>query len=413
MIFLKKTGWIIVTTADEAEAVAPILSLIKTLVLIFSILGLIAVSLAYIFVNRITKPLNRIVKLIDETSRFELENKTEYEDLLKYKGEVGFIANAVANLRVQLRDIVGKIINVSDIIKENANKVSSTVEMLKSEAEDNMATTEELAAGMEETSAATEEVTATADSILSNVEQIRDRVEKVTTYTEEIKERALMINTEVKTSKENALNIYENVKKDLQNAIEESKKVEQINELANTIIAITSQTNLLALNAAIEAARAGEAGRGFAVVADEVRKLAEESSKIAANIQKVVEMVNNSVKNLAKGSEEILGFIENKVTSDYNAFIVVGEQYNIDAETIYKYMEDVKIQISEATAAVSEIVRAITDVAKTVNEGAVGTENIASKTQNIVTAVEGVNEISQQNLDGANKLKEVLSVIKL
>ncbi|WP_027309375.1 methyl-accepting chemotaxis protein [Caloramator sp. ALD01] len=411
--FTKKTGWIVVTTVDEGEAVAPINSLIRKLVLIFSVLGLIAVVLCYLFVERITSPLKKVVKLIDETSRFELNYKKEYDDLLKYKGEVGIIANAVANLRVQLRDIVGKIVDVSEVIKENAFKVSNTVEMLKSEAEDNMATTEELAAGMEETSAATEEVTATSDSILANVEQIREKVEKVTSYTEEIKERALMIDADVKSSKENALNIYSNVKRDLEEAIEESKKVEKINELADAIIAITSQTNLLALNAAIEAARAGEAGRGFAVVADEVRKLAEESSKIAANIQKVVEMVNASVKNLAKSSEDILGFIEEKVTNDYNAFIVVGEQYNMDADTIYNYMEEVKIQIKEATEAVSDIVRAISDVAKTVNEGAIGTEDIASKTQNIVAAVDGVKEISDQNLEGANKLKDVLSVIKL
>ncbi|MCX7885036.1 MAG: methyl-accepting chemotaxis protein, partial [Caloramator sp.] len=163
----------------------------------------------------------------------------------------------------------------------------------------------------------------------------------------------------------------------------------------------------------IEAARAGEAGKGFAVVADEVRKLAEESSKIAEKIQQVVEVVNHSVENLSKGGSEILDFIENNVTEDYDSFIEIAGQYSTDADKIAEYMEEVKIQIKEANKAVTDIVKAIGDVAKIVNEGAIGTENIAGKTQNIVIAIDEVREISQENLQGAYKLNEVIDVIKL
>ena len=114
-------------------------------------------------------------------------------------------------------------------------------------------------------------------------------------------------------------------------AIKETKAVEEIDLLTSTILSITSQTNLLALNAAIEAARAGEAGRGFSVVAEEIRKLAEDSTQAVNQIQKVTQDVKSSVKNLSSNSEKILDFIEKTVIVDYNTMVDTGSQYNTDA----------------------------------------------------------------------------------
>ena len=92
----------------------------------------------------------------------------------------------------------------------------------------------------------------------------------------------------------------------MKKSIENSKSVDEINELTSEILAISAQTNLLALNASIEAARAGEAGRGFSVVADEIRNLADQTKLSVSNIQAVSNVVTNSVNELVSTSNDII-----------------------------------------------------------------------------------------------------------
>lgn len=105
-------------------------------------------------------------------------------------------------------------------------------------------------------------------------------------------------------------------------SLEESSKASLISELTKEIMAISSQTDLLSLNASIEAARAGNAGRGFAVVASEIRSLAEQCRSTAERIQTISTMVNQAVQGLSQNAEELLQYIDSSVMQDYKFFLV-------------------------------------------------------------------------------------------
>ena len=270
------------------------------------------------------------------------------------------------------------------------------MDQLNKSIEEISATTEELSAGTEETAASTEEMNATSEEIETAIEAIASKaqegaitVNKVNKMSEEMKQNAI-------ASKEGALEIYERTKKNLQSAIEQSKAVNQINELSEAILGITSQTNLLALNAAIEAARAGEAGRGFAVVADEIRKLAEGSKNTISRIQEVTKVIFEAVNSLSSSSGEIMEFIDKKVLNDYDYLVSSSEQYSQSSASINDMVTDFSTTSEELLASMLSMVKAIDEISAAANEEAQGATNIA----------QGASVIAQMSNDVINMSEE-------
>lgn len=410
---IPETNWILAITADKDDFRKPATALVTKIIYASIVVMIISLLLGFFVTNRIVKPISVVTELINKTAKFELAYEANYESLMKNKDETGIIAKAVADMRKALREITGELKDASGSIAKNAIHVEKLTEHLKVQTGETSATTEELSAGMEESAASAEEINATAQDIESAVSSIAARTSEGAITTSEVSQRAEKLKQDALASSKNAENIYNEVRNQLQAAIKESKAVEEIYTLATAIMQITDQTNLLALNAAIEAARAGEAGRGFAVVADEIRKLAEQSSNTAANIQGIVNKVNQSVLNLSANSEKILDFIDKAVLSDYQKLIKTGEQYFNDAEQFNSIMAEFSATAQQLSASITGIVTAISEVSTTINEGAQGVENIAEKTAEILERTNEVKASAAENLRSSEKLNEIISRFKL
>lgn len=130
------------------------------------------------------------------------------------------------------------------------------------------------------------------------------------------------------------------VEKALMDKIEQSKEAEKILDLTANILEIADQTNLLALNASIEAAHAGDAGKGFAIVADEITKLAASSSETAEQIKEISASVLNAVSGLASEAENVVTFMKDKTMGSYDKLVEVGRKYQGDSKIMFDKMQD-------------------------------------------------------------------------
>ncbi len=405
--------WIFVITADVEDIRKPVDSIKNTIIITTLIISLIAAGVGVGVSLKITGPIKKLTKLIGATANLDLTYDKSYEGMDKGKDEISYMAKAIIQMRQALREMAGQLNTSAITIEENAKQVQQLTIHMKEKTMENSATAEELSAGMEETAASAQEMNATSHEIETAVTSISVRAEEGAATSDDVNKKANQIKMDAQVAQKNAEDIYSSVKIGLEKAIEDSKTVSQIDTLAQVILQITEQTNLLALNAAIEAARAGEAGKGFAVVANEIRKLAEQSSEAVGDIKKVVEVINNSVGNLASNSNDILEFIDKEVNRDYGKMIDNAVKYSSDAEKFSSIMEEFSATSEELNASISAVVSAIDEVTATVNEGARGVEDIATKNEEMVSEIEVVNEKSEANLVRSKELLELMNRFKL
>lgn len=173
--------------------------------------------------------------------------------------------------------------------------------------------------------------------------------------------------------------------------------VGQVTSLTDEILNISSQTNLLALNASIEAARAGEAGKGFAVVADEIRGLADSSRETANRIQQINSVVVAAVNNLSDNANELVGYIQNAILPEFEAFVESGVKYRDNASYIENAMQEFTAKTDMLKKNIDEIALSISAITTAVDEGAEGINGAAKSTQNLVEDIVNISDKMNEN----------------
>ena len=404
---------ILVISADEDVALAPMNRIRNIGIIVSVVMLIICLAGAYAMAILIVRPIKSITDILDKTSKFDFRHNPAADSLVKRRDENGVMARAVSGMRTNLRRMVTSIEEASMKINGNVDQLEDVTNVVNAMCTDNSATTEELAAGMQETSATTESIYANIGYMKTGAEDIQALSEAGDTLSKEVMERAAVLREKTVNAANLTKEKYESVKIRSDKAIEDSKAVEKINALTDSIMAISSQTSLLALNASIEAARAGEAGRGFAVVATEIGNLANQTSTTVADINNIVSEVNNAVSNMSGCLAETGEFLEETVLADYAEFARVSEQYNDDAVKFKESMNDVHESIVNLTDSIAKISDAIQGITSTVGESTVGVTEIAEKTTDMVSRTSETSGLVEESKNCVVQLQDIVGEFQL
>lgn len=386
----------------------------KNKVLILTIAGIISLSLSFaillvilwIMLKSVIRSIHILKDKLDELSKAGGDLTTKI--IVNSKNEVGELANSVNLFIDNLRGIITNVVHASNKATESVETLNNTIIKINDGVTDISAATEELSANMEETFATANEMNNNSNEIDKAVELIAKRAEEGATASQKIQKRAENLTNEFENSIEHANTIFNNVKISLEEALEQVQTVNKIHALSDSILQITSQTNLLALNAAIEAARAGESGKGFSVVADEIRKLAESSKNTVNEIQNVTGVVLSSVDNLASNANKLLNFVNNDVMNAYNSMIKGAKEYQKDATFLDELISDFSATTEEVYSSINDIITSIENVSKATDESAKEVSSIADKTSDFNS---GTNTMQMQSAEILKELKNMNEIV--
>ena len=406
-------GKIVAAVGADYDA-APVQARLNAMLVKLIIIAAICVAAAIVIVvltirkmaGKVNKVGGRIYDIVNSDGDLTqtLESST-YDEL-------GVISGYVNDLLAYIREVITNINQSSNVLNASVQTSLANVETTNTGIGQVFGEMEQMSASMQETSASLSQIGVLAEAMLQEVLRMAAVCDDGMRLTDRIKNEAQSITDKAVNTQEAVQKQASDMEKMLRDRIEKSQSVTEIANLTEQILNIASETNLLALNASIEAARAGDAGRGFAVVADEITKLANNSADTAEQIRQISEVVISAVNALAEESQVMLEFLDNRTVPGYRELVGVGSQYKESAERIRQMMvefterfgefqedmKEIRMSMNDVEIAVDETARAIVDVTETA-------ERLAGNTTEVKEDAANNMNIAKQLGDEAAKFK--------
>ncbi|NLM73299.1 MAG: methyl-accepting chemotaxis protein [Clostridiaceae bacterium] len=405
-------GWSIAVSVDKSEMLSGLWQLKVTVLIISSLFLIAGFVVAYLIGKGISRPVTYLsdeckVMSNGDFSRVMDEKYTNRPD------EIGELARSFNSINVNASKIIKNVMEETSSVGKAIDNVDDNMSELTSQVNLMSDIINKLSSKMTVNSAIAEEMNATSVEIEGALDSIAQETQHSAETAGEVSNRAEKLKATAIESNKRAQEIRSNVAVKLREAIERSKAVEKIEILSDAILDISAKTNLLALNASIEASNAGAAGTGFAVVAREIRNLAENSKKTVNEIQEVTKLVLESVQSLSGSVEQVLDFLENYVVKDYEMLVETGEQYNNDAQLLNEMVTNLSATTEQLYASINSMSKAINDVASASEEGASETTELANEAEEIARRTREVLKQIQDVNKSAEKLLELVSIFKV
>lgn len=384
---------------------------VKLIIIAFGLLILTAL-LGIIMSNRISKPIVKVTSLLDKTANLDLVYDASYEPLLKNKTEIGSMVSAVYETRAALRALITIITERSINIDNQAEVLSAVSEEMACSSENVTMAIQNIAQG---TTLQSEDLNITCVTLNHFGKELTSIVEKIKDVDSNARDMHLMANKS-SDDMQNMIRILNKITSSFKVFITKistlGENINNINEITNVINSIADQTNLLALNASIEAARAGDAGRGFNVVAEEIRKLAEQSKISSKNINSLIDGISKDTNIILETTDE-MGNELNSQSTVINVAIDSFKQIIAALEEVIPKIDGVSTLAVNLDCEKDSILEKIDKVCAISQEVSVSSEEIASSSEEMNSTTEEVASTAEKLSDMTKHMMEAVSKFKL
>jgi len=432
------TTWSIMVGSTETYILRDVNSLRNFVLILASIALLVAVVIIYFVLGSTTAPIVKVANTLKDIS--EGEGDLTQTIAVHSNDEVGDLAIYFNKTIGKIKDLVLLIKKQAGVLKDIGNALASNMTETAAAINEITSNIQSIKGRVINQSASVTQTNATMEQVVGNINKLNGHVESqsqnISQASSAIEEMVANINSVTNTLINNATNVntlkdaseigrsgLQEVASDIQEISRESEGLLEINAVMENI---ASQTNLLSMNAAIEAAHAGDAGKGFAVVADEIRKLAESSSEQSKTIGTVLKKIAESIKKITVSTDNVLARFE---AIDTGVKTVSQQEENIrnameeqeqgskqvlqSAGTLQEITQKVKSGSEEMLEGSKEVQHESQNLEKVTQEITGGMNEMASGADQINAAVNNVNDMTEKNREAIEALIKEVSRFKV
>ncbi|WP_035990232.1 methyl-accepting chemotaxis protein [Brevibacillus borstelensis] len=377
------------------------------LLLVISLAG--GILLAVGLTRNIRNPLVKLVANVKEVASGNLRVEPL---IIKNRDEFASLTQSFNEMTASLQTLIRQVSTSSEQVAASAEELTASAEQTSKATEQIAVTVQEVAAGTDRQVRSVDEGSRVVREMTASIQHIAANAQSASSTAVQVAELAGEGNQAIQAAVQQMSAIHDSIR-NLAGAVEGlGKHSQEIGHIIEVITGIAEQTNLLALNAAIEAARAGEHGRGFAVVADEVRKLAEQSSQSAAQIAKLINTIQEetvrAVDSMQAGNREV----QSGIAAVHQAGETFGQiQYSI--QDVTEQIQDVSAAVQQVSAHTDQVVEVISLIAEGSDVTADGTQNVSAATEEQLASMEEIAASATSLSKLAEELQDTVSAFKI